>query len=318
MIPLDNTFSSVADNSKKFSIFFFTKQKMNWDLQPKNVLWKSVRAKSRLFTQGRWAFQKESIGLKDTRQGYYNNTMEDNTFTYQLPFKPKGWEQSIVDALKMGALNYDFKSVAGYLQVSLFSVANGRDHYLGEYVVVGFTQTSECCSVRLHRLELQAKMNLYKEEERLRSNSEQNHKIVLEEELLKGWCIQHEPMCACNFDVPLVLDGRINAWASGEYTVDFVATFGGLLRLCFESKVCKDDAYTEEALEKCRHLRDKSMTRVITIFGHGEHMRFLDFGSPDQVDDSKEIEYTLEQMRQKFGAEIAGLFGLFAPPSASN
>lgn len=114
-----------------------------------------------------------------------------------------------------------------------------------------------------------------------RSRSEDMHMNVIRE-LCPGWTVRHEPMCACNFDLPLVVGGARNPWASGEYTVDYIASMG-VKRICFESKSSLSDAQTLEALEKCRHLRDETLTRVLTLAGHGADLRVIDFGDPGTI-----------------------------------
>jgi hypothetical protein len=50
-------------------------------------------------------------------------------------------------------------------------------------------------------------------------------------------------------------------WASGEYTIDYVAA-RGCKRVCFESKPSWENAMDADAIEKCRCHRDRSMCRV--------------------------------------------------------
>ena len=83
-------------------------------------------------------------------------------------------------------------------------------------------------------------------------------------------------------------------WASGEYTIDYVAA-RGCKRVCFESKPSWENATDGDAIEKCRCLRDHSMCRVFIIAGHGSNLRFMDFGNPGEA---TETEVTLEQVHR--------------------
>ena len=59
----------------------------------------------------------------------------------------------------------------------------------------------------------------------------------------------------------------------------------GLSRICIESKSCEEDAKADEALQKCRALRDALLTRVLLVYGHGDNLRWLDFGGPGSCED---------------------------------
>jgi hypothetical protein len=78
----------------------------------------------------------------------------------------------------------------------------------------------------------------------------------------------------------LVVGGKTQAWAGRGYTVDYVAASAtGCERLCFESK-SDASGMTDEAVSKCRHLRDGALCRVIAIVGHGACLTYHDFGPP--------------------------------------
>ena len=88
----------------------------------------------------------------------------------------------------------------------------------------------------------------------------------------------HEPEGVSHMDRPVVVDGEWVGWVSHGYTVDYVACSpDSLLRICVESKY-DAEAVDATALDKCRRLRDSQITRVLLVYGHGDELRWLDFG----------------------------------------
>ena len=250
---------------------------------------------------------KTVVYLKDTNRPYYANRLLDGTaqFEYGLPSKPVVHEQQVIALLREGAANFEAGRHAALQEVWLFAVAHARDHFLGQFVVVRFApdalvEKRQRPRGTLHRLRDQTPevtRQVVRPAAPKRSRSEAMHLPVLER-LCPGWHIAHEPMCACNLDAPLVSEGARNACAPDEYTVDYIACKGDR-RVCFESKCCLADAHAPAAVAKCRLLRDRTLTRVVTIAGHDEELRLVDFGDPA---DPREDVLTLEEAHRRFAA----------------
>ena len=172
------------------------------------------------------------------------------------------------------------------VEVRLFSVAHGRNHYLGEFSAgdVRYDRLENRTFVKLHRYNAQsdALKCAYQSRKRPRSKREAMHLSSIQTLLGPEWTIFHEPEAAVNFDTPLVEDGEMVSWCSASYTVDYVAASRkGCGRLCFESKYDLAGV-TDSALLKCRVLRDQSLCRTIIVAGHGQDLRWLDFGTTDE------------------------------------
>ena len=231
--------------------------------------WDSVRCNTAcIMAKGSWGkVMNGVVFLRDTNRDFYENRLctlkghdYASRFEYGLPLNPKQWEQSIMARLSNG--------VQTHQEVRVFSVANARDHYLGQFFVAKYEARTSCgkmARVTLARAEVQDEsvMKNYANtfRKRTRSQSELDHLTVLEDICPLPWVIKHEPECAINFDVPLVQSGQRNKWASGEYTIDYVAA-RGCKRVCFESKPSWENAMDADAIEKCRCHRDRSMCRV--------------------------------------------------------
>ena len=101
---------------------------------------------------------------------------------------------------------------------------------------------------------------------------------------------------------PSVVDGQARnaVQMSRSYTCDFVLA-KGTQRLCVESKPTVAHV-TEEALAKCRRLRDTTLTRVLVLAGSGnEDVRWLDVGPP---------ETKVETWHDTTGTLLTGLGGV--------
>lgn len=225
------------------------------------------------------------IYLRDTNSKWYKNKLDErgHLFYYCLPQHPKKeWEVRIVKLLSDGAQAYKTNPLGKTQEVRLFSVAHARDHYMGQFVVVDYARQHGRHVATLARLVEQSAdvLDAYAHTSgSKRSKSEAMHlKWIRRVCPEPTWTVCHEPECAVNFNVPYVLAGKINPWASGQYTTDYIACTA-TQRVCFESKYHRSDV-TEEALCKCRFLRDSSLNRVFVVAGHGEDMHILDLGSP--------------------------------------
>lgn len=223
------------------------------------------------------------IYLRDTRGSFYKNEFEpgNHRFLYCLPYNPnKVWEKRIKQKLDAGAEAYQGGNASDYLEVRVFTVCNARDHYLGQFVAVQMHTKPKPHVVlaRLAQQDICVADKYVRRQTPSRSASEAKHLDVIKRLCQPPWLVRHEPECALKFNVDLYVNGKQNPWASGQYTVDYIACSGSR-RICFESKDCRD-AVTEEALEKCRFLRDHSMCRVVLVADHDENMVFIDFGDP--------------------------------------
>jgi hypothetical protein len=169
--------------------------------------------------------------------------------------------------------------------VHFFSRFASSDHYLGEYAIV--KRMNFCggmCFLVLHRLEHQTAFakDLYeKQVGKKRSKSEHRHLQEIKDALPSDWVINHEPAVSIGLNGLLISRGKLsNCFKSSEYTVDYIAHSGtGSRRICFESKY-DDTGVTQEAIDKCKRLRDETMTRVFIVHGHGDELCWIDFGGP--------------------------------------
>jgi len=114
-----------------------------------------------------------------------------------------------------------------------------------------------------------------------RSKSETAHFQYLLRTKPADYTVVFEPTCTLGLGQEIVTHSKWNAWVADGYTIDFTITSPDLLfRISVESKCCKEDAITEEALDKCKALRDKGKMRVYTLYGHGGDRGWIDFGPP--------------------------------------
>lgn len=261
--------------------------RVNWRLAEANERWSSLRSSwSAHCGPSRWGQTVRSVlFLKDTSGSFYKNELlaGGNRFRYELPSRPKDFEAPVVDLLlRYSAKDEEADGVGPKtthvpLEVRLFVVRNARDHYLGEWTPVRFEPASDGrrSHVILARLEEQRE-DLRQQTVLTRSASEKRHEVFLRR-AMGGWTVEHEPESATRLDMPLVAKGRMAAWSSDEYTVDFICC-RGFNRICFESKA-DFESVNETCRLKCRSLRDGSLCRVMAIYGHGSSLRVVDFGT---------------------------------------
>lgn len=256
-------------------------QRTNWELSTAHFRWNSVRVHlDGVVPQNNWhsIASDGTIFLKDTRSACYNNILLDggHQFSYELPKKPRECDKPILNILSNACSQAEG---AARVTVRLFAAENARNHYLGEFVPVRYNNTLG--RVTLQRLAEQdeqlRQMYSYCPSKKRRSNSESRHEKIIQE-VFKGFVISHEPEAAVNLNGSLVKDGVWSSWAADTYTVDFICCLGPL-RVCIESKNSVEE-FDERSLERCVALRDSSMTRVVTVAGHGKSMKWIDLGDP--------------------------------------
>tara|TARA_B100000683_G_scaffold240334_1_gene247456 strand:+ start:4518 stop:5369 length:852 start_codon:yes stop_codon:yes gene_type:complete len=265
--------------------------------------WNSIRAEPGCGPRS-WIYEQPdgSVLLKNTNRGVYDNRLVDPlTFQYDVPDAT-----SPAAAASRERLLAEARSATKSIEVRLFCTAHAFDHYLGEWVVESLIETPTQTLIVLKRLQHQNPVlaGAYRLQMRARSQSEAKHFDFLKA-WLPGWHIAHEPEAAVGLDAPLISGGRSTAFSGDAYTLDYVAASpSGCKRLCIESKASLD-GLTEEAKEKCRLLRDKSLSRVIALVGHGVQMRIVDFGTP--LAEGGECEYMTGEhaaLRETLGLPI--------------
>jgi hypothetical protein len=273
------------------------------------MTWSSIRVWSEASPKKWYNYNGDgSMVLKDTRQidGLYTNKLiNPNTFTYELPCNPRYGEVAVVHFMKTQSLVHDETQRK---DVRIIAVCNARNHYLGEFVVQGFTPPmyprNPYVTLKRKLIQSDAIRDAMRMTNAMRSKSEAQH--VQEIEVLfppSEWIVEHEPEAAVNLDVPLVVDGEMREYAGDNYTVDFVVSGRtGCRRVCVESKCRESDIIgVESAMIKCRQLRDKTLCRVLCVHGHGEQLGWYDFGPPQQA---KERAYSVHEI-EFLRAELA-------------
>lgn len=276
----------------------------NWATADDNEVWDSIRANPDAVPRNWCQAQTDgSIILKDVaNRGTYKNVLLDPlTFVYELPIRPRPDDAAACDRLLHEAHNAN-KTI----EVRLFSVANAFDHYLGEWVVDDHTLSPSRNFVTLKRLKDQSPVlaKAYRINKRPRSRSEARHLTTLSH-LLPGWRIAHEPEAAVGLDQPMVSGGKRNEFAGDSYTHDYVAASPrGCRRLCVESKFNRA-GLDEEAMQKCRALRDSALSRVVAVVDHGVDLFYFDFGPPGSTKaDEKEFSATqTEELKVALGVQ---------------
>lgn len=212
--------------------------------------------------------------LKDTRSAHWKNELRTpNTFVYVFPRNSRHeWERTLVNRL---VRRYE---TGVPLVVHLFSTPGSRNEFYGEWVVDKMTahRNSNTAELVLKRLEVQTP-DLYARTRRTRSNNEKRHGRLLSERF-PDWTVDHEPETLLDLHDPTVVDGVAQNVVdiSRSYTCDFVLA-KGLMRVCVESKYDESEV-TPAALVKARILRDRTLTRVVFLVGHGGEDRWLDLG----------------------------------------
>lgn len=235
------------------------------------TLWSSSAA-SPSDMPSRWCFVlDDKVKLKDMGSGFYKNGFEEGstvTFRYELPTSSSSEKRLL---LSQPSLKAEERKT-----VYLYRVAHGHDNFLGTWKVVFASEGEKRPYVLLCRLSSQPAASLSSAKKRSRSE-EMHHAALLD--IFKGLDVVFEPECASGLRTPCVVDGRINPWSSTFYTADFVlADVSSCRYVSVESKPSAD-ALDEKAFMKCRRLRDVGHRRVVSIVGHGEDVRFYDFGT---------------------------------------
>lgn len=238
---------------------------------------------------------KRVVSLKDLRKvnGKYKNTMIDSvTYKYELPGGTR------VDDIFCNA-----ETRKNY-QVHLFGALHARDHYLGEWTPETYVEKREGAFpyVLLRRNKVQRFDDIYASHKRARrSNNENTHQAILEA-AFPEYHVLYEPECTANLAGRMVTDGIFSECAGNSYLIDFIlAERNGCRRISVESKY-ERDAVTEEALGKCRALRDRCGQRVIVIAGSGGNEEFLDLGPPLRQPAVEVWHDTVEALKEAIGA----------------
>lgn len=256
----------------------------SWTLADLNVAWTaSLSDNGRCPSQwGELLRENNVLRLKDTRGKYWRNRLASpSRFVYAFPSSAKyDWEQAFLKRLNRRL--YTGKP----LWVHLFSTPGSRNEYYGEWVVVDVRVevrpgVSEMELARLRDQSPELRVAYGTGAVRYRSRNESAHASLLERLFPKeGWIVCHEPETLLDIHEPSVVHGvaRTVTSMTRSYTCDFVvASRTGAKRLCIESKPCLEHV-TDEALAKCRVLRDATLTRVVVVAGEGEDVRWLDVG----------------------------------------
>ena len=241
---------------------------------PYDSKWSSVRVRPGISPHS-WfeRLTEKRYKLKDTGSDRYQNSFVPQTnctqVLYELPL-------SSLSLFEKACSNPEFV-------ILYFKNGRGRDHYLGEFSPVKIVREKNRAWLMLHRLSAQddrTSAQFRYEVNNRRHSAEKAHEEDIKR-LCPGWVVAFEPECVLNFNQPVVIDGRENAWQGGgsEYTVDFIASDSTSRRICFESKA-HADRFDAQAEQKCRALRDHSHTRVIAVHGLGEKLCWVDFGAP--------------------------------------
>lgn len=255
------------------------RRRTQWEVAPEGAAWASCKAGD--VTPAAWHgwVGPSVLLLKDTRKATFVNRLGDDgrTFFYELP-PPKSAAQDAT----MAALHREADAAAKTVEVRLFSVECARNFYLGEFVIDRIERSADgrtyACLQRLAEQDTQVRQAYEVSSRPKRSRSESMHADAIRS-ILPGWRLVHEPECVAFYESELVVDGRMREWGGDQYVCDYVAA-RGCARVCFESKASAA-GFDEAAKLKCRALRDRSLTRVVALVGHGaEAMRWHDFGCP--------------------------------------
>ena len=250
-----------------------------WAVAPDDVKWTASLVPH---APKQWGeFHHDVLRLKDTRGKFWQNRLEaPNRFVYVFPTTAKrDFEKPLLRGIQ--------KRVADKLKVQLFATPGARNEYYGEWVVKELRPDVQPGVSELHLLRLQHQtdegVRTAAGRAPYRSRNESAHAALLDRVFpADAWIVKHEPETLLDLHEPSVVDGVARAVADvgRSYTCDFVvASRCGTRRVCIESKPCADKV-TEEALAKCRVLRDTTLTRVVFLVGAGEHVRWLDIGPP--------------------------------------
>lgn len=243
-----------------------------WRVAPSDVRWTASLVDAHHLPKQWGDFAPDgTLRLKDTRGKYWcNSLVSPNTFLYRIPRRSnREWEGRLLTSIH--------KRVGTQvpLRVKLFATPGSRNESYGEWVVseMATGQDPNVTELTLKRLHTQPQRHVSDDEQdRYRSRNEARHADLLATRFFPGWIVRHEPETLLDLHDPSVVDGvaRSVTEMSRSYTCDFVvASRTDARRICIESKPSRD-AVTEEALAKCRVLRDRTLTRVLFMVGGGE------------------------------------------------
>ena len=209
-------------------------------------------------------------------------------YYYHFPyFSGKPDTQPVIDALQMRVADERQTCL-----VHLFMAPGSKNEYLGEWVGVEVRQRdSTSATLVLKRMANQdPKWEREYTDVRIvqaRSRNEMAHMQLLCEMFgEEDWVVTHEPFTVLDLHQPKVVAGKYSGGCdASSYTTDFVVYNRHTCeRICVESKPCSSHV-NDEALFKCRQLRDKTLSRVVFMVGSGrEEPRWLDMGSPHSAE----------------------------------
>lgn len=313
-----------------------TATRTDWSLSLPHTPWSSTRVYLEGVVPTSWqsCLAAGVVFLKDTRSDTYCNILLDggHQFSYELPKTPREQDKPVIDSLRDAAARgcagggdaaegegeEAQRSSPPKLVVRLFSTENARNHFLGEFVPVRFSETAG--RVTLHRLRVQDPhlVELYsfcpRKKKKRRSMSECKHEGVIRD-VFRSFQIAHEPEAAVNLDGALVKDGRWSSWSADTYTVDFICCLG-VMRVCIESKSSVAEV-DQRSLARCLALRDGSMTRVVVLAGHGSEQRWFDMGAPGSSGVPTVYATGAELLEQLKGELSRFLLGVTTSPTTS-
>lgn len=250
--------------------------------------WSSERVDS-IRTGNAWLgydLNAKTVTLKDTQLHYWQNLLIDAcTFQYEIPRAEK------LD-------RYSREGVALLMQCSLDVVVHlyctnrAQNQYLGQWVVSEVRHDRAVASQVILKRLLHQKTHK-SSQKRTRSASESRHYDCIRAQVPEDYVITHEPEGVSHLDAPVVVGGKWMGWVSEGYTVDYVVTSKDhLVRFCVESKYAAADV-TEAAISKCKRLRDGQQTRVLLVYGHGDELRWIDFGASGSEPSSPTAEFPI-------------------------
>lgn len=247
-----------------------------------SVEWTSIRVERNRIVPESWGeFRSSVLFLKDTHRGMWQNRLEaPNRFVYVLPKEGKYHkERQLCGAIRQR--HADGRA----LRVHLYATPGSRQEYYGEWEAVGLKDAGPTrMELVLGRLETQPDVASFKrkrDEDAFRSNNERaHHRMLLDLFPEAEWIVEHEMDTLTDLHAPSVVNGVPQALELSTYTCDFlVAGLRDGVRFYVESKD-REEAVDAKAREKCRLLRDRTLSRVFVAAGRGADVRWLDFGPP--------------------------------------
>ena len=272
-----------------------------WRCAASDVRWNARPAKNHVLPKTWGAFDASgTLLLKDTRSKYWKNRLvAPNKFIYSFPKCDKNTSvRALVHRIRTRV------TPDAPLCVHLFSTPGSRNEFYGEWVVseiVHDTPRTDVSELVLSRLVTQhaAVADAYAADPTAhRSKNETWHATVLDNLFPEPrWIVRHEPETLLDLHDLSVVDGVAKDVCdlTSSYTCDFVvASKDGCQRLCVESKPSAESV-TEEALVKCRILRDRTFSRVVFLVG-SHALRWLDMGPPGCTPDQERWHDDLQEL----------------------